>query len=222
MKKYLIVLFVLLTTILCACSNNETPNTTPTSTEPTNNEYVIEDMMTETNVDELMKQNQNHTYYEGEDGCSYLSIPSSLGSIEGVYEYTITDGEVTGCTFQAEESFYTDPQIIWGYYDPEKLPAKDNEASVDAKVQELYRIITETYGLTEMSVMYEKSSSTGIATHPSISTYEEFRECIAPLYCVLESEYAVVVFDGFNEDSEFVSAKLVNGHFSVKFIVSIS
>lgn len=111
---------------------------------------------------------------------------------------------------------------LWEWYDPEKLPEKDNEASVDAKVQELYRIITETYGLTEMSVMYEKSSGVGVVPHPSISTYEEFRECIAPLYGVVESEYRVVVFDGFNEDLEFVSAKLVNGHFSVQFIVSVS
>ena len=220
MKKYIIFVMAILMILLCSCSNDGNSNTQPTASQPTQ-DYHIDDLFLETNIEELMKQHADHTYYEGEDGNALLSIPSTLGTINGVYDYSIINGEITERKFTTEESFYTDPKIVWGYYDPEKLPnTKDNQGAVDNKIDEMYRILTEDYGLTTIHVTYEKTNTSEMVDHPAINTREEFRECMLPLYNGIDSEYGIVTFSGFGENN-CVSLTVFNNFFSLAFEVEI-
>ena len=219
MKKILILTLISVLLLgLCACSK-DTPQPNENTTPP-EEVYVIEDMLLEKNLDELKKQYPENTIEENEN-FSVLVIRDKMGEINGDYRYTVEDNKITSTKFKIFIPYYLDANTIANLGENDPIPDADNTEEYNKIIEELYKILSEQYNFSEMSVRAEHKDN-GLAELEKVTTFEEFKNVVAPIFKGTAGEYNSFTLSGFNADSShFFSINFLDCYLSLEIDVTL-
>ena len=216
MKKFFTFL-LLASILLLACSCRSEPNHNTDDQQITTDNYIIKDMLLETNIDEIKKQFPNAEIVTLQD-ATFVHVQESMGNIDGHYSYKISEKEITTRNFTFQIPYYKDASTVDA---TASFPPADNTIFFDETVKELYNSLTKKYKFTNMD-FYCAHANGETKSIEDVSSYESFVAAIANLRNGPQSDYNDYKIIGYNSDSTlFFAVTMVNYRWYLEIEVNV-